>query len=160
MGMDYNPEFDPGAMDAMPRVRIAGAAVGVHPRALYFAAAAQVGMDEREGRAAGAGHYVPAGGLRTLLRDVADMASRLATERTPAAAAERRGAVRAARRSPVAARSTRCFTANCSARCTSSRTRRQARTPFPAITTTSTASPRCGPSSSAAPSASATLSRR
>ena len=55
MGMDYNPEFDPGAMDAMPRVRIAGAAVGVHPRALYFAAAAQVGMDEREGRASGRG---------------------------------------------------------------------------------------------------------
>ena len=91
MGMDYNPEFDPGAMDAMPRVRIAGAAVGVHPRALYFAAAAQVGMDEREGRAAGAGHYVPAGGLRNLLRDVADMASRLATERTPR---RRRGAPR------------------------------------------------------------------
>ena len=125
MGMDYNPEFDPGAMDAMPRVRIAGAAVGVHPRALYFAAAAQVGMDEREGRAGARGTtFRPVGcGPCCATSPTWRRGSRPSGLR--AAAAERRGAVRAARRSPAAARSTRRSTANCSARCTSSRTRRR-----------------------------------
>jgi hypothetical protein len=42
-------------------IRIAGLAVEVHPRAVYFTAAAQAGMDVRAGRTAGQGHYVAPG---------------------------------------------------------------------------------------------------
>ncbi|KIG14402.1 hypothetical protein DB30_06877 [Enhygromyxa salina] len=57
------------AVQAMPRVFVAGVDVYVHPRAVYFVAAAQVSMDQASGVAAieagqGRGHYVPAGGFR------------------------------------------------------------------------------------------------
>ena len=56
MGMSYL-----AAIRAMPTVRIAGLEVGVHPRAVYFTAAAQAEMDVRSGLAEGAGHYVAPG---------------------------------------------------------------------------------------------------
>ncbi len=59
----------------MPTVRLAGAAVGVNPRNVYFAAAAQARMDRGGGtggqeREAGHGHWVPAGGFRDMARDM------------------------------------------------------------------------------------------
>jgi|GEM_PF-6832992 len=83
LGAEYSPEGGHGGMASMPTVRLAGAAVGVHPRALYLAAAAQVGMDTRAERTEGGGHFVPAGGFRALLIDVAQMANRLGTEAAP-----------------------------------------------------------------------------
>ncbi len=60
----------------MPTVRLAGAAVGVNPRNVYFTAAAQTAMDREGGangqeREAGHGHWVPAGGFRDMARDMA-----------------------------------------------------------------------------------------
>ena len=69
MGMSYEK-----ALAAMPTVRLAGAGVGgklpVHPRAVYFCAAAQVGMDVRAGIEEGKGHYIPVGGFKNLLKDL------------------------------------------------------------------------------------------
>lgn len=70
-----------GALGRFRRVRLAGAAIPVHPRALYFTAAAQAGMDRRAGIEAGEGHYIPAGGFRRLLSEIADQAKRLARVR-------------------------------------------------------------------------------
>lgn len=68
----------------MPTVRLAGVTVGVHYRAVYLAAAAQVGMDERgrdgaDGeRSGGEGHYVPVGGFQPMVRDIQGMLRMLA----------------------------------------------------------------------------------
>ncbi len=77
----YDEEGRASGIDAMMNIRIAGARTGVHPRAVYFAAAAQLGMDVRAGIEAGQGHYIPAGGFRVLLRDIRDQAQRLALHR-------------------------------------------------------------------------------
>ena len=62
------------ALAAMPTVRLAGAGVGgklpVHPRSVYFCAAAQVGMDVRAGIEEGKGHYIPVGGFKNLFKDL------------------------------------------------------------------------------------------
>lgn len=63
------------AVAAMPRVFVGGVTVYVHPRAVYWVAAAQVGMDVRSGvpeieAAQGHGHYVPAGGFRESVNDI------------------------------------------------------------------------------------------
>ena len=69
MGVGYDK-----ALAEMAEVRLAGTGVGgkipVHPRAVYFCAAAQVGMDVRAGRKEGEGHYIPAGGFKNLLKDI------------------------------------------------------------------------------------------
>lgn len=73
LGADYL-----GALGRFRRVRLAGATIPVHPRAIYFTAAAQAGMDRRAGIEAGEGHYIPAGGFRFLLREITKQAERLA----------------------------------------------------------------------------------
>ncbi|MEZ4403145.1 MAG: DUF4157 domain-containing protein [Kofleriaceae bacterium] len=83
MGVGYNPSGTAGGMDLMPTVRLAGASVGVHPRGLWFAAAAQAAMDRGAGRAEGGGHYIPVGGFRAMLLDIDGMAERLGTEAAP-----------------------------------------------------------------------------
>jgi len=81
----------------MPNVRIAGLQTGVHPRAVYFAAAAQVIMDDKAAAAADAdrdpraakmkraegrrGHYVPFGGFDALLREIQAVLTKLAFSR-------------------------------------------------------------------------------
>jgi hypothetical protein len=83
LGSEYLSTSGPGGMSRMPSIRLAGATPAVHPRALWFTAAAQAGMDARAGRDSGRGHYIPAGGFHTLLRDIASMAERLGAEPTP-----------------------------------------------------------------------------
>jgi hypothetical protein len=76
----------------MPDVHIAGLRTGVHPRAVYFAAAAQVIMDDKAREAAdadkdpraakmkrkeGEGHYVPVGGFDVLLRELREVLTKL-----------------------------------------------------------------------------------
>lgn len=64
--------------ERMPEVRLAGSRITVNPRAVYFAAAAQVGADER-GRdqpgapQTGAGHWVPTGGFYRMFGDLTRM---------------------------------------------------------------------------------------
>ncbi|HEY5935683.1 MAG TPA: hypothetical protein VIU61_13630 [Kofleriaceae bacterium] len=69
MGKGYDE-----ALAEMPKVRLGGAGVGgllpVHPRAVYFCAAAQVGMDVRAGIEEGKGHYFPVGGFKNLFKDL------------------------------------------------------------------------------------------
>ncbi len=82
MGVGYDK-----ALEQMPRIRLAGAGVGgtlpVHPRAVYFAASAQVGMDVRAGVGEGKGHYVPTGGFKNLLRDLKKVLVTVSTRKAP-----------------------------------------------------------------------------
>src|SRR6185503_18231028 len=55
-------------------IRIGGARFHVHPRMLYFAAAAQVGMNEAAGLAADAGHYLAPAAVFEELRMIRDAA--------------------------------------------------------------------------------------
>ncbi len=111
MGMDYV-----AAAKAMPDVRLSGvrmhnSGVGVHPRAIYFVAAGQVGIDDAAAkavgeataqagadpkrkkaadtmrRAFGQGHYIPAGGFQWLFKDVIAMLTALGYSTAPRAGA-------------------------------------------------------------------------
>jgi hypothetical protein len=107
MGMNYVE-----AAKAMPDVRLSGVrihsgGVGVHPRAVYFVAAGQVGIDDAAAkavaeataqagadpnrkkaadtmrRAFGEGHYIPAGGFQWLFKDVVTMLTTLGYSTAP-----------------------------------------------------------------------------
>jgi hypothetical protein len=53
------------AVEAMSSVVIAGAVIKkIHPRAIYFVAAAQVAMDVESGTARGEGHFAPVAGFQ------------------------------------------------------------------------------------------------
>jgi hypothetical protein len=111
MGVDYV-----AAAKAMPDIRLSGVrihsgGVGVHPRAVYFVAAGQVGIDEAAAesvadataqagtdpnrkkaadtmrRAFGEGHYIPAGGFQWLFKDVVTMLTVLGYSKAPKAGA-------------------------------------------------------------------------
>ncbi len=91
-------------LPTLPTVRIAGVAVGVHPRNVYFAAAGQMVMDEKAEAAAdadfkatgdkraqdmkhaqGHGHYVPVAGFFRLLQDIQKNLQALAFSQRPSA---------------------------------------------------------------------------
>lgn len=112
MAMDYL-----AAAKAMPDIRLSGVrihsgGVGVHPRAVYFVAAGQIGIDEAAAksvkaadaavaqagagadparkqaadtmrRAFGEGHYIPAGGFQWLFKDVVTMLTALGFSEPP-----------------------------------------------------------------------------
>lgn len=94
LGGDYEDKIG-----KLPDVRIAGLRTGVHPRAVYFAAAAQVIMDDKAAaaadadrdpraakmkRAEGQGHYVPVGGFDALLREIRAVLTKVAYSRKTA----------------------------------------------------------------------------
>ena len=62
-------------MGAEGQVRLAGWEFTMHPRARYFAAAAQVGMDIEAGLAPGEGHYVAPAALYDELRAIREAAN-------------------------------------------------------------------------------------
>jgi hypothetical protein len=78
------------AIQAMPTVRLAGLQLGVHPRAVYFVAAAQVGMDVAAGVQPNQGHYMAPGAffpeLRAIQRQARAMARPAPRRRAGAAA--------------------------------------------------------------------------
>jgi hypothetical protein len=74
-------------VEDMEGARLAGSTVTVHPRMLYFMAAAQVGMDRQAGRAEGEGHYIPAGGFQVRLAEIRRMLQQITRSPEPSSGA-------------------------------------------------------------------------